>query len=192
MSAGDRPRRTFSRGYCLAWRSALSSPQTPVRARTTTLPDLAVADEHQVVLPRQLAGLDHAVGRQHRGAGGDVQAGLDDAVVAEADADTAVRAEQAPFADRDLLLAAARQRAQDRRAAADVAAVADDHAGADAALDHRRAERAGVEVAEALVHHRGARGEVGAETDPRRVGDAHAGRGSRSRSSAGTCRRRAR
>ena len=152
------------------------SPQTPVRARTTTLPGLAVADEHQVVLTRQLAGLDHAVGREHRRAGRDVQAGLDDAVVAEADADAAVRAEQAAFADRDLLLAAARQRAQDRRAAADVAAVADDHAAADAALDHRRAERAGVEVAEALVHHRGALGEVGAETDPRRVGDAHAGR----------------
>ena len=58
----------------------------------------------------------------------------------------------------------------------------------DAALDHRRAERAGVEVAEPLVHHRRAVGEVGAEAHPRRVGDAHAGRHARSRSSAGTCR----
>ena len=151
-------------------------PHAPVRARTTTLPDCAVADEHHVVLARQLACLDDAVGRQHGGAGGDVQPGLDHAVVAEADADAGVRAEQAPFADRDLLLAAARQRAHDRRSAADVAAVADDHAAADATLDHRRAERAGVEVAEALVHHGGAGGEVGTEADPRGVGDAHAGR----------------
>ena len=82
---------------------------------------------------------------------------LDDAFVAEADADAGFGAEQAALADRDLILAAARQRAHDRRSAADVAAVADDHAGRDAAFDHRRAERAGVEVDEPLVHHRGAR-----------------------------------
>ena len=53
--------------------------------------------------------------------------------------------------------------------------VADDDAGRDAALDHRRAERAGVVVDEALVHDRRALGQVRAEADPVGVGDAHAG-----------------
>ena len=60
----------------------------------------------------------------------------------------------------------------------------------DAALDHRRAERAGVEVDEALVHDRRALGQVRAEPHAVGVGDAHAGRAARSRPSAGTCRRR--
>ena len=80
------------------------------------------------------------------------------------------------LADGDGLLAAARERAHDRRAAADVAAVADHDAGRDATLDHRRAEGAGVEVAEALVHHDRALGEVRAQAHPRAVGDAHARR----------------
>ena len=49
-------------------------------------------------------------------------------------------------------------------------------AGADAALDHRGAERAGVVVDEALVHDRRALGEVRAEPDAVGVGDPHAGR----------------
>src|SRR5690606_4772483 len=77
---------------------------------------------------------------------GDVQAGLDDAVVSQRDADAAVRAEQAALTDGDPLLPAAGQRAHDRGAAADVGAVADDDALGDAALDHRAAERARVEV----------------------------------------------
>ena len=91
---------------------------------------------------------------------------------------------------RDDLRAAAGERAHDRGAAADVGAVADDDARGDAALDHRRAERAGVEVHEALVHDRGAGREVRAEADPVGVGDPHARRARRSRSCAGTCRRR--
>ena len=69
--------------------------------------------------------------------------------------------------------AAAGQRAHDRRAAADVGAVADDDAGRDPALDHRRAERAGVVVDEALVHDGGARrpgGRRGAPGRRRRSG----------------------
>ena len=85
-------------------------------------------------------------------------------------------AEQAALADRDLLRAAARQRAHDRGAATDVAAVADDHARPRSGPRPSTAERAGVEVAEALVHHRGAGGEVGAEAHAVGVGDAHAGR----------------
>ena len=52
---------------------------------------------------------------------------------------------------------------------------ADDDAGADPALDHRGAERAGVEVDEALVHDRGALGEVRAEPYAVAVGDPDAG-----------------
>ena len=68
---------------------------------------------------------------------------------------------------------AARQGAHDRGATADVGAVADDDALRDPALDHRGAERARVEVDEALVHHRRAGGEVGAEAHARGVGDPH-------------------
>ena len=63
----------------------------------------------------------------------------------------------------------------DRRAAADVAVVADHDAGADPALDHGGTQRARVVVAEALVHDRGALGQVGAEPDPVGVGDPHPG-----------------
>ena len=48
--------------------------------------------------------------------------------------------------------------------------------GRDPALHHGGAERAGVEVDEALVHDRGAGGEVRAEPDPVGVGDPDAGR----------------
>ena len=74
----------------------------------------------------------------------------------------------------DALRAAAGERAHDGCAAADVAAVADDDALRDASLDHRGAERAGVEVHEALVHDGGAGGEVRAEPHARGIGDAHA------------------
>ena len=50
------------------------------------------------------------------------------------------------------------------------------HAGRDPPLDHRGAERARVVVDEALVHDRGARGQVRAEPDPVGVGDPDAGR----------------
>ncbi len=138
---------------------------------------LAVADEHHPADARQLLALDDlAIGEGDERAGRDVEPGLDDAVVAEADPDAGVGTEEAALADRDLFGATARQRAHDRRAAAEIGVGADDDALADAALDHRRAERAGVEVAEAFVHHDRAVGEVGAEADPRGVGDAHTGR----------------
>jgi len=137
------------------------------------LTGLAVTDEHHAADARQLTGLHDAVRRHHRRRGGDVETRFDHAVVAEAEADARVRPEQAAFADRDDVGPAARQRAQDRRAPADVAPVTDDDTGRDATFDHRRPERAGVEVAEALVHDDGALGEVGAEADAGRVGDAH-------------------
>src|SRR3712207_8254097 len=58
-----------------------------------------------------------------------------------------------------------RSRAHDRRSSADVAVGAHHDPGADPPLDHRRAERAGVVVDEALVHDRRALGEV--RTEPR-------------------------
>ena len=93
-----------------------------------------VAAEQHVARAGELGGLDHlgspSPSEGDLGAGGDVAAGLDHAVVAERDADAGVGAEQAALADRDDLLAAAGQGAHDRGAAADVGAVADDDAGA--------------------------------------------------------------
>ena len=109
------------------------------------------------------------------GAGGDVEAGLDDAVIAEGDADAGVRAEQAALADGDDFLAATGQRAHDGGAAAHVGAVTHDDASGNATLDHGGAQRAGVEVDEALVHDGGALSEVGAQAHAVRVADAHAG-----------------
>src|SRR5690606_29880713 len=99
-----------------------------------------------------------------------VEARLDDAVVTEADAHAGVGAEQAAPADGDDLGAAPGQRPHDRGAATDVAAVPDDDAGRDPALDHRGAERAGVVVDEALVHDRRPGRQVGPETDAVGVG----------------------
>ena len=176
----------------LAWRMSLSPVQlAPLRGVRLDRAGLAVPAEHHVRRPRQLTGLhDRAVGQLHERAGGDVQPGLDHAVVAEADAEARVGAEQAALPDRDPLGPAARQGAHDRGPATDVAVVADHDALRDPSLHHRHAERAAVEVAEALVHHGGSLGEVGAEAHPRAVGDAHARSARRSRASAGTCRRR--
>ena len=133
-----------------------------------------IPPEEQTVHTRQLAGLHHAAVRQGQfGAGRDVAARLDHAVVAQGDADAGVCAEQAALADADLVLAAAREGALNRGAGADIRAVADHHALHDAALDHRGAERARVEVDEALVHDRRAAGQVGAEPDPVGVRDPH-------------------
>jgi hypothetical protein len=138
---------------------------------------LRVAQEQQVARAAQLPCLDHlAVGQLHARPARQVQPGFDDAAVAQDDSEARVGAEQAALADRDDRRAAAGQRALDGRAAADVAAVADDDARGDPALDHGRAERACVEVHEALVHHRGAFGEMGAQADTIAVGDPHAGR----------------
>src|SRR3954447_26661454 len=136
-----------------------------------------VAQVEQARRTGQLVGLDDpAVLQGHLGAGGDVEPGLDHAVVAERDADAGVGPEQAALTDADPRRAAAGEGAHDGGAGADVGAVADDHPLDDAPLDHRRAERAGVEVAEPLVHDRRPGGEVGAEPDPVGVGDAYAAR----------------
>src|SRR5688572_12071155 len=126
-----------------------------------------VAAQQQTVHSRQFAGLDDAAVRQGQlRAGGDVAAGLDDAVVAERDTDPGVRADQAALADPDDLLAAA-----------DVAAVADDDTRGDPALHHGDADGAGVEVDEPLVHDGRTGGQVRAEPDPVGVGDPYPRRG---------------
>ena len=63
------------------------------------------------------------------GATGDVQAGLDHALVTEADTDSGLGTQQAALADGDLFGAAARERAHDAGTAADVRAVSDDDPG---------------------------------------------------------------
>ena len=160
--------------------SLRAMPVAAPRHRLDGAGDRVAAEQH-VAGAGELGRLDHlglgvAVQDRDLGAGGDVAAGLDHAVVAERDADAGVGAEQAALPDRDDLLAAAGQGAHDRGAAADVGAVADHDAGADPALHHRGAQRAGVVVDEALVHHGGAGREVGAEADPVGVGHAYAGR----------------
>jgi hypothetical protein len=136
-------------------------------------PGHRVAQEQHAVHTGQLRGLRRLerplgglrfVDQHDLRSGGDVEARLDDAVVAERDADARVRSEQAARADRDAVRAAAGERAHDRRSAADVGSVADDDALRDASLDHRGADGAGVEVDEALVHHDGSRREVRTES----------------------------
>src|SRR5665647_2157996 len=139
-----------------------------------------VATEEQPVAAGQVARGDHPrpvpAQQGHLGARREVEAGLHDAVVTEADAQPGVGADQGTAPDGDRDPATTGQGAHDRGTAADVAAVVDDHPGRDPALDHRDAERPGVEVDEALVHHRGALGEMGAQTHPVGVGDPDAGR----------------
>ncbi|KAG1244485.1 hypothetical protein G6F68_015431 [Rhizopus microsporus] len=127
------------------------------------------------MLARQRYGFHHgAFRRQHARAGGDVAAGLDHAIIAQRDAQARVGAQQAALADGHHLFATAGHGAHDGGAAADVGAVIDDDARADAAFDHRRAERAGVEVAEPFVQHGGACRQVCAQPHARGVRDAHA------------------
>src|SRR6478735_9672802 len=100
-----------------------------------------VADVEQSALARQLHRLDHlATGQADLRGRGHVETRLHDAVVAEGDADAGVGAEQTALADGDLLLAAAGQGAHDRRSAADVGVLSDQHPGRDPALHHRGAE----------------------------------------------------
>ena len=161
----------------LACSAALRPAQRPLRGIASIAPVCELRRNSSPSAPLSSRGLDDLAVRQRDArAAGHVQAGLDDAVVAERDAEAGVGAQQAALADRDDRRAAARQRAHDRGAAADVRAVADDDAGRDPPLDHRRAERAGVEVDEALVHDRRALGEVGAEPHAVGVGDPHARR----------------
>lgn len=98
-----------------------------------------VAAEQQVGLAGQVAGLDHfdqlvvLIQQVHLGAGGDVQAGLDGVAITQRDADTGVGANQAAFADLDDDVAATGQGAHGRAAAAQVRALANEHASGNAA-----------------------------------------------------------
>src|SRR5665648_602078 len=102
-----------------------------------------VATEEQPVAAGQVARGGHprpvAAQQGHLGARRQVEAGLHDAVVTEADAQPGVGADQGTASDRDRDPATTGQGAHDRGTAADVAAVVDDHPGRDPALDHRDA-----------------------------------------------------
>src|SRR3954453_2436952 len=101
---------------------------------------LAVASIEPPAGTAELARFDDlAVRHLDQRAGGDVQPGFDDTFIPEADADAGFSAQQAALADGHLILSPPGQRAHDRRTTADVAAVADDDTGGDAALDHRAA-----------------------------------------------------
>lgn len=107
-------------------------------------------------------------------AGRDVETCFDDAVIAERNAQPRICAEQTAFANRNALRSTARQSSHDGCATADVGPITDHNALRDAPLNHRCAECSGVEVHEALVHHNGARREVGAKSNARCIRDAHA------------------
>src|SRR5450631_2681949 len=144
---------------------------TGARARLDGAGD-RVANEQHPRTAGELPGLDHSTVLQcHLGPGRDVESGLDDAVVPERDADPRLGAQQTAFADADPVAATSGERSHDRGAAADVRAVADHDALHYAALHHGGPQRPGVEVDEALVHHRGALGQVGTQPDPVGVGD---------------------
>lgn len=138
-----------------------------------------VAAEEQVRNPAQLDGLDGLANvvvvqqHTHLGPSRDVQPGLDHAVISDRDADTGVRPQQGALSDDDLLCATTREGAHDAGATTDVAAVTDDDTCGDAAFDHACAERAGVEVDEALVHDGRSGRQVRTQTHPRGVSDAH-------------------
>src|SRR3954454_24985012 len=86
---------------------------------------LTVTPVQQPAGAAELTGFDDlAVGHLDQRAGGDVQPGFDHTLVAEADADAGLGAEQAALADRHLILSTTGQRAHDRRTTTDVAAVA--------------------------------------------------------------------
>ena len=118
----------------------------------------------------------HAARGQHGdlGSSRQVQSRLDDAVVAQRNAQSRVRTQQAALTQRHALEAAAREHPHCRGAAADVGAVPDDDALGYPALHHRAAQRTGVVVDEAGVHDRRPLGQVGAQADIGRIADAHA------------------
>jgi len=75
-------------------------------------PTHRIAAEQQIVTAGQFERLDRrALGCDDLGARGDIQAGFDDAVVAQRDAQARVGAEQTPLADRNDFCATAGQRA---------------------------------------------------------------------------------
>ena len=93
--ADRRPPRTGDDGQ-FACRAAFSAMPWPVRGSTSTAPVTELRRNSSPSCPDSVAGRDRrAVGQGDLGAGGDVEAGLDHAVVAEGDADPGVRADQA-------------------------------------------------------------------------------------------------
>src|SRR5258708_11111100 len=125
---------------------------------------LRVPPELQPGPAGELARLDdRSIVPKHARACGDVATCFDDTIIAQRHADAGVRADQAALADGDALRAAARQRSHDRGAPTDIAAVAHDDTRADAPLDHAGAERARIQVAEPLLHHDRAGGQMRAQ-----------------------------
>lgn len=136
-----------------------------------------VAPKEQAWPPGQLRCLDGlALWCSDERASRDIAACLDDAVVAERDADTGVGAEQATLAHAHNLFAASTGMTHDRRTAADVGTGTDDDAKADTPLNGARTETAGVDAAETLVEDKSAGCQVGAEHDAACIRDADAAR----------------
>src|SRR5690554_3489191 len=133
---------------------------------------LGVATQQQVVLAGQLAGshdldlLTLIVEQGDLGSGSQVEAGLNGAAVAQRNADAGIGADQAAFAHLDDDVAAAGEGTHGGAAAAEIRALADQHARRDTAFDHAGAFGAGIEIDEAFMHHGGAFTKVGAQAYP--------------------------
>ncbi len=127
--------RHSGRGGCVSFvEGVVRPPQEPLRAMTSTVPVVLLRRNNMLERPTVLGpSRPGPRGGGDERPGGDVEAGLDDAVVAEGDAAAGVRAEQAALADRHDLLAAADRVPMNRSATTDVAAVPDDDAGRDPA-----------------------------------------------------------
>ena len=155
----------------LACRCSLREPQAPERWRASSAPvTWRCADRGG------RAGGDGSVGQAHLGARREIEASLDDAVIAQGDAQARLGAEQAALADPHPFGATPGERPHGRCATADVGPVVNDDPLTDPTLDHRGPQGSCVEVDEALMHDRCPAGQVGAQAHPVSVGDPHAGR----------------
>ena len=173
--------------------------QLGVQLNSTALPTThldgtghRVANEQQAVLTRQGPCLDHLAARQgDLGARRDVEAGLDNAVVAQGDPDAGVGAEQATLADRDDFRAACRTSVPMIEAPPPTSESRPTTTPAEmrpSTIEVPRVPALKLTKPSCITVVPSA--EVGAQPDPVSVGDAYARRQRRSRPCAGTCPRR--
>ena len=145
--AGKKKKRGGVKRLQLAWSAALRPCQPGLRraGSASTAPLWESRRKSMPLDARELARPRHrAVGQAHLGADGQVEARLERAVVAERDAEPGVGAQQAALADRDDGRVAAKESVPMIEAPPPTSLPSPiNHAGRDAALDHRRPERAG-------------------------------------------------
>lgn len=103
-----------------------------------------------------------------------VATGLNNAVVTKCDTCAGIGSEQAAFPNGHDLLATTGKCAHDRRAAADIRAIADYNARTDPSLHHRGTESSSIKVAEALMEYRCSSSKIGTQSCTTSIGDTDA------------------